>query len=244
MIDSNTSFSTLSRTLLLAGSLLVGSCTTSPDSTNGTGVAALPATMMGALHSMAQNSLALPPMGDLDGYFAQLMRENHRAAVAMSALELKQGQDPTLRAIAEQMNHAHQQLILGLDSALHRLQARPPSFPEHTTSSEQFTKLLNAATEGFSPAAHQTIVQAEGGTGSPNLGLKEQLEDAGTGSIDRDFALLLVPHHQNSIQLAQAELEYGRDPALEKAAYLIIRDQQREIEQAKAWLAQHPRPVN
>jgi len=234
---------TFPRALLLAGTLLLGSCSGSADQTNGTGVAALPLTMMGALHSMAENSLTLPPTGDLDLYFAQLMRENHRAAVAMSALELRQGQDPALRKMAEEMNHAHQQLILGLDSAIQRLQARPPSFPEHTVSSEQFTRLLGAATEGLSPAAHRTITQAEGGTGSPNLGMKEYHEDAGTGSIDRDFAVLLVPHHQNSIQLAQAELEYGQDAGLAKAAYLITRDQQREIDQAQAWLARHPEPV-
>ncbi|TFZ62176.1 DUF305 domain-containing protein, partial [Hymenobacter sp. UV11] len=99
MFDSTTSFSTLTRALLLAGSLLVGSCNGRSDATNGTGVTALPATMMGALHSMAQSSLALAPTGELDAYFAQLMRENHRAAVAMSALELKQGQDPALRNI-------------------------------------------------------------------------------------------------------------------------------------------------
>ena len=230
------------RALLLAGTLLLGGCSGRADQTNGTGVAALPTNMMGALHSMAQTSLALPPTGELDVYFAQLMRENHRAAVAMSALELQQGRDPALRQLAEELNHAHQQLILGLDSAIRRLQARPAGFPEHTVGSEQFAKLLSAATEGLSPAAHQTITQAEGGPGSPNLGLREYHEDAGTGSIDRDFAVLLVPHHQNSIQLAQAELEYGQDKDLEKAAYLIIRDQQREINQAQAWLAQHPEP--
>jgi uncharacterized protein (DUF305 family) len=228
---------------LLVSSLLLGSCSGGPDSTNGTGVVALPLTMMGALHSMVQASQTLPPAGDLDVYFAQLMRENHRAAVAMSALELKQGQDPALRKMAEEMNHAHQQLILGLDSAIQRLQARPPSFPEHTISSEQFSRLLATATDGLSPAAHRTIVQAEGGTGSPNLGMREQHEDAGTGSIDRDFAVLLVPHHQNSIQLAQAELEHGENQVLEKAAYLIIRDQQREIDQVQAWLARHPAAV-
>ncbi|RZK62681.1 MAG: hypothetical protein EOO59_01870, partial [Hymenobacter sp.] len=70
--------------LLLAGSLLFGSCTGSPDTTNGTGVTALPLNMMGPLHTMAQNSQALPPTDNLDAYFAQLMRENHRAAVASS----------------------------------------------------------------------------------------------------------------------------------------------------------------
>jgi uncharacterized protein (DUF305 family) len=229
--------------LLLAGSLLLGSCTGSPDATNGTGVTALPLNMMAPLHLMAQNSQTLPPTGDLDVYFAQLMRENHRAAVAMSALELAQGRDPTLRSMAEEMNHAHQQLILGLDSAIRRLTARPSRFPEHTTGSDQFARLLATATNGLSPAAHQTIVRAEGGPSSPNLGMREYHQDAGTGSIDRDFAVLLVPHHQNSIELAQAEMEHGEDAGLQKAALLIVRDQQREIDQANAWLTQHPTPV-
>ena len=226
---------------MLAGTLLVGSCSQSPDQTNGTGITTLPRTMMGALNSMAENSLALPPTRNLDVYFARLMRENHRAAVAMSALELNQGQDPSLRQVAEGMNHAHQQLILGLDSAIQRLQARPPSGAEHARSNEQFSRLLSAATEGFSPAAHRTITQAEGGGSSSNLGMREYHEDAGTGSIDRDFAALLVPHHQNSIQLARAELKYGQDKSLVQAASQVILDQQREINQAQAWLAQHPK---
>lgn len=237
------SYLTRARAVLLIGSVLLSSCTGESDSGNGTGVTSLPLTMMGALHTMVQNSQALPPTGDLDVYFALLMRENHRAAVAMSALELNQGQDRALRNMAAELNHAHQQLILGLDSAIQRLRARPPAFPEHTVNSEQFARLLGAATEGLSPAAHRTMTQAEGGTGSPNLGMREYHEDAGTGSLDRDFAVLLVPHHQNSIQLARAELEYGRDKELIKAAYLIIRDQQQEIDQAQAWLAQHPAPA-
>jgi uncharacterized protein (DUF305 family) len=51
---------------------------------------------------------------------------------------------------------------------------------------------------------------------------------------------LLVPHHQNSITLARAELELGRDEPLKKTAYLILQDQQREIEQVQTWLKLHP----
>lgn len=228
------------RAALLVAGLLLSNCSGGSDSTNGTGVTALPRTMMGALHTMVQNSQALPPTGNLDVYFALLMRENHRAAVAMSALELNQGQDPALRQLAENINHAHQSLILGLDSALQRLQARPSAFPEHTVCSEQFVRLLSVATNGLSAAAHHSIVQAEGGDGSPNLGMKEYQEDTGTGSIDRDFATLLVPHHQNSIELGRAELAYGQDAGLRQAALLVVRDQQREIDQAQRWLTQHP----
>ncbi|MFC7670553.1 DUF305 domain-containing protein [Hymenobacter humi] len=49
-----------------------------------------------------------------------------------------------------------------------------------------------------------------------------------------------MPHHENSIALARAELELGRDEDLKKAAFLILIDQQREIDQVQAWLRQHP----
>lgn len=234
------SFFNAPRVLWLAGALLLGSCSESTDQTNGTGVAALPHTMMGALQTMSEQSLALPPTKDLDLYFAQLLRENHRAAVAMSALELNRGQDPFLRRLSEEINHAHQQRILGLDSAIRRRRTQPPGAAASPASREQFTRLLSAATEGFSSAAHRTITRAEGGTGSTNLGMREYQEDAGTGSLDRDFAVLLLPHHQNAIQLARAELEFGQDKGLIRAASSVIEDQQREMAQAQAWLAQHP----
>lgn len=80
----------------------------------------------------------------------------------------------------------------------------------------------------------------EAGKDSLNHHHTTKQEDAGTGSIDHDYAALLVPHHQNSITLAHAELGLGRDEPLQRAAYLILRDQQREIEQVEAWLKQHP----
>jgi uncharacterized protein (DUF305 family) len=231
------------KALLWAGALLLNNCRSDSDKTRDTHVPAVPSTMMGPLDVMAEHSQALPLTTNLDLYFALLMRENHQAAVAMSALELKDGQDPVLRRVAQDIHRAHQQLIPGLDSAIQRLRTLPPSFPEHTTQSEELARLLETATTGLHPAAHRTIVQAEGGDGSPNLGMRESREDAGTGSIDRDYAVLLVPHHQNSMALAQAELELGRDASLQKAAYLILQDQQREIDQAQAWLSKHPAPV-
>nr|WP_279592450.1 DUF305 domain-containing protein [Hymenobacter defluvii] len=199
-----------------------------------------PATMMAALHTMAEHSQALPLGTNLDLYFARLMRENHRAAVSMSALELKQGHDPELRSIAQDIHRAHQQLILGLDSAIQRIQAQPPAYPDHTTQSHELEKLLAAATDGLHPAAHRIIAKVEAGSDSLNHHHTPKQEDAGTGSIDRDFAALLVPHHQNSMTLARAELELGRDEALQRVAYFILLDQQREIEQVQAWLRRLP----
>ena len=235
-----TSFHRTAHALLLASGLLLSSCNGSQEEAADVHEAGAPDTMMSALHTMADHSQALQPNGNLDLYFAQLMRENHRAAVSMSALVLKQGQDPELRGVARDIHRAHQQLILGLDSAIQRIEAQPPAFPDRTTQSERLARLLEAATDGLHYAAHQKMAQAEGDK-TPSDGYFERAaEDAGTGSIDRDYAALLIPHHQNSITLARAELELGRDESLQKIAYFILQDQQREIEQVQAWLQQHP----
>jgi uncharacterized protein (DUF305 family) len=50
-----------------------------------------------------------------------------------------------------------------------------------------------------------------------------------TGDIDRDFVALMVPHHQGAIDMAMAELRYGRNEQLRRIAQEIIVDQQQEI---------------
>jgi hypothetical protein len=50
-----------------------------------------------------------------------------------------------------------------------------------------------------------------------------------TGNPDRDFARMMIPHHQGAIDMAIAELRYGRDQRLKRLAQEIIVDQQQEI---------------
>src|ERR1700726_3625161 len=50
-----------------------------------------------------------------------------------------------------------------------------------------------------------------------------------SGDIDRDFAAMMVPHHQGAIDMAQAELRYGRNEQLRRMAQEIIVTQQQEI---------------
>ena len=50
-----------------------------------------------------------------------------------------------------------------------------------------------------------------------------------SGSIDRDFVAMMVPHHQGAIDMAQAELRYGHNQRLIRMAQEIIVTQQQEI---------------
>lgn len=50
-----------------------------------------------------------------------------------------------------------------------------------------------------------------------------------SGDVDRDFVEMMIPHHQGAIDMAVAELRYGRNEQLRRLAQEIIVDQQQEI---------------
>ena len=50
-----------------------------------------------------------------------------------------------------------------------------------------------------------------------------------SGDADADFVAMMVPHHQGAIEMAQAELRYGRNERLRRMAQEIIVTQRQEI---------------
>ncbi len=61
-----------------------------------------------------------------------------------------------------------------------------------------------------------------------------------TGNADMDFVGMMIPHHQGAVDMAEAELRYGKDPALRQLATEIVGAQNREIAIMKQWQAIHP----
>ena len=58
-----------------------------------------------------------------------------------------------------------------------------------------------------------------------------------TGDMDVDFATMMKMHHQGAIDMAQMELQSGKDAKMRAMAKRIIKDQQKEIKELDRWLA-------
>jgi len=59
-----------------------------------------------------------------------------------------------------------------------------------------------------------------------------------SGDVDRDFSAMMIPHHQGAIDMARAELRYGRNEQLRRIAQEIIVEQQQEIAAMRLALGQ------
>lgn len=58
-----------------------------------------------------------------------------------------------------------------------------------------------------------------------------------SGNANKDFVAGMIPHHQGAIDMARAELQYGKDPQLRKLARDIIAAQKKEIAFMTTWQA-------
>jgi uncharacterized protein (DUF305 family) len=60
------------------------------------------------------------------------------------------------------------------------------------------------------------------------------------GDPDHDFASMMIPHHQGAIDMAEAELRFGKDERLRRLAQGIIVEQNQEIAVMRQILSEGP----
>lgn len=115
-----------------------------------------------------------------------------------------------------------------------------------------FTAAALAAPTAVQAQSSPTMPPAAAMTGGkPSMAMDKAVDNmdkkmsgmAKTGNPDIDFAMMMVAHHQGAIDMAQAEVDGGKDPAMIKAAKKIIVAQRKEIAQFEVWLKKNPHPM-
>ncbi|MBO0360518.1 DUF305 domain-containing protein [Hymenobacter sp. BT186] len=176
--------------------------------------AAAPTSLRDTVQLLVQQLDTVRRIGCWDEDFARVMSVHHAGAQRLAAVEVSQGKDSTLRAQAQHVLKGHERDNHVLTLALTR---EPPAGQEYRPGNarDPFVRRMTAA-----------------------LAPLRELPPA-SGSLDTDFATLMVRHHQSGVALAQTELAYGRNAEVKAAARNIVRDEQAEVRQYQRWLQTH-----
>ena len=167
--------------------------------------------MMESMNGMMASMNAMKMTGDFDLDFANMMIMHHQAAIDMSEIELTKGSDAQVKTWAQNIITA-QKAEIGQMQAL----AKNIKVPE---------------------------MKKEGGEMHNELGETMKMMMAKTramtmsGNTDKDFVMMMIPHHESAVTMAEDEISHGKHYELKKMAQKIIADQNKEIKDFNAWLA-------
>jgi uncharacterized protein (DUF305 family) len=99
--------------------------------------------------------------------------------------------------------------------------ARAQSIHEHTSSTNDIE------VDSFAVSMAQAVER-----------MHKDMSIIPSGDPDRDFAAMMIAHHQGAVDMARIELQFGKNPVLRRLAQGIIVEQLQEIEVMRRELRQ------
>jgi uncharacterized protein (DUF305 family) len=165
--------------------------------------------------------MTVKPTGDIDHDFVAMMVPHHQGAIDMAQAELLYGHNQKLLRICQEIVVEQLQEIAAM-----RLAVGEPASPSWVVDGSP-TPVKTAG-----PASASSLVEERPYLHQTDSAMDKMMADMSvkpTGNVDRDFVAMMVPHHQGAIDMAEAELRYGRNQQLKAIAQEIIVDQMQEI---------------
>ena len=111
-----------------------------------------------------------------------------------------------------------QQAMAGSSMQMSAMQMAPAPGNQNPAPAKQAPQPLSPLEQAFMQANDQAM-----STMMNNMAITP------SGDVDEDFVAMMTPHHQGAIDMAVAELRYGKNEQLKRIAQEIIVTQQQEI---------------
>ncbi|MBX9852484.1 MAG: DUF305 domain-containing protein [Cytophagaceae bacterium] len=153
--------------------------------------------------------------GDPDHDFASMMIEHHTGAIEMCDIELKSGKDESIKSLAGKMK-------LAQTKDLNQLQAFTESHKAEGTHDHE-----KMAKDPFSMKMMKNMEAMD----SKMKNMKME------GDVDKDFATMMIDHHKDGMEMAKAEIAYGKNKEMKSLAQKMIQDQQKDISELQNLLS-------
>jgi uncharacterized protein (DUF305 family) len=163
--------------------------------------------LMKANENMMAQMHSMQMTGDFDIDFANMMIQHHQGGIDMAQVETSQGKDDKMKAKAQEI----------------------------ITKQKEEQQQLRDFVQGYKPSG---MKHGEGELQKSMQAMMDKMKSMQmSGNVDKDFATMMASHHQDGISMAKMELENGMSDKLKQMARKSIDDQQKDINEFKAWLS-------
>ena len=174
--------------------------------------------MMESMNGMMASMNAMKMTSDFDLDFANMMIPHHQSAIDMAEAYLPKGRDEKIKTMAQNIIDAQKREIEELKTMI----------ANHKTAEG---KAHSGA--GHAAGEHNELMETMNKMMDKMKGMKM------SGDADKDFVMMMIPHHESAVTMAEDEISHGKHYELKKMAQKIIADQNKEIIDFQTWVNNH-----
>lgn len=163
--------------------------------------------LMKSMNDMMSRMHTMQMSGDFDKDWANMMAEHHQGAIDIAQVEVAQGSDEKMKAKAQEI------------------------ITKQTDEQNKLKDIIN----NLKPAS---MKMGEGELEKSMSDMMNKMQTMQmTGNVDKDFATMMISHHEDGITMSKLELKNGMNSQLKQMAQKGIDEQQKDIKEFKDWLS-------